>query len=511
MPVGVVLQRMATEVVNRSQLQVVLTATAIAIVYMACERIPYNGGLGFDGTTYAAIAKAGPIDSIKSRLIDSYYVQRMLPSVLVHGALEACRAQLTERNIIRGFVALNIILMAINVWVWQRIASELTLSRRGRLLGLVVLFGNLFVLKMTAYYPVLTDMAAYTVSLTMLYGYLRNSAMMLGLATLLGCFTWPPCVYLGGLLLLFPRRADSGDNIDSRPWNYVAACGFSAAVVAVLCYVLTKPDGRRTDYAIDWSVVYVSIAVAGAYIFAAISTFLRHSPVLNLRRAVEQVLSVRTIALLAFLAAVRIGQQSIAPKAGARMIQVICESLAPSSIREPGIFLVAHVVYFGPVVLLIVLLWGRICRTVAAYGLGLSLCILLGVAQGLESESRHVICTVAFLAPFAVKVLDETGWRARHFGVLAMMSLVCSKVWLTINTAPVRPDGPQWPDQRFLMNFGHAMSRPMYLIQAIVALVAACVLAAVLKDVNKRSRRSADAASKPAGEAGGQEVPSVAA
>jgi hypothetical protein len=493
---------------SRPGLQLLVGAIAFAVVYLICERIPYNNGLGFDGTTYAAIARAGPLESVRSRVVDSYYVQRMLPSILVHEALRICHVRVTDANIIRGFVVLNIVLMAINLWLWQRIAAELELSPRGRLLGILALFINLFVVKMTGYYPVLTDMAAYTISLAMLYGYLRNSAMILALATLLGCFTWPPSLYLGGVLLLFPRRFGCGTRVDRRPWNVGIALALAAGVVAVLFYVLTGPDGRPTNYAIDWRLVYVSIAVAGAYVFAAVAVFLRHSPALDVRQLLREVVSFRTLAVGVFLAAVRLSQYAIAPKAGARMMQVIYESLAPSSIREPGIFFVAHVVYFGPVIVLAALLWGRISRLIGDYGTGISVCVLLGLGQGLESESRHLISIFAFVVPFAVKVMDGFAWRAKHYWLYGIASLVCSKIWLAINTATVEPDALQWPDQRFLMNFGHAMSKQMYFVQGLLVLIIAAAFAIVMTDrfrsyreTNKPNRDIAD----------GSETPSVAA
>jgi hypothetical protein len=362
---------------------------------------------------------------------------------------------------------------------------------------------------MTAYYPVLTDMAAYTISLAMLYGYLRNSIALLSFATLCGCFTWPPSLFLGGLLLLFPRRRDVRPAIDTRPWNWCVAGLLSASVVAVLFSVLRKPDGGRVTYAIDWPLVELSIAVAGAYVLAAVGVFLQRSPTLEWRRVLAQMLSSRTVAVVAFLVAVKLSQRGVAPRAGADFAKVIRESLAASSIREPGIFFVAHVVYFGPIVLVMALLWKRICTLIGGYGVGLGACILLGILQALESESRHVISTFAFVAPFAVKAMDRFDWRPGHYTLYALISLVWSKIWLTINVIPLSTQALQWPDQRFLMNFGHAMSQPMYIVQGLVVLASAGVLAAVLNSVSMRAGGQLSQA--PNGTSANDEVSSSAA
>ena len=44
------------------------------------------------------------------------------------------------------------------------------------------------------------------------------------------------------------------------------------------------------------------------------------------------------------------------------------------SVQKPGLFAVAHVAFFGPVVLLAFLRWRAVCRSLHAYGPGLAVC-----------------------------------------------------------------------------------------------------------------------------------------
>ena len=57
------------------------------------ERVQVNGGFGHDGTLYGAIAQHK-----KVRTLDTYYFQRIFPSVLVHIALAVIAALLVQRQ-----------------------------------------------------------------------------------------------------------------------------------------------------------------------------------------------------------------------------------------------------------------------------------------------------------------------------------------------------------------------------------------------------------------------------
>ena len=60
-----------------------------------------------------------------------------------------------------------------------------------------------------------------------------------------------------------------------------------------------------------------------------------------------------------------------------------------------------------------------------------------------------------------------------------MISLLFSKVWLTINTAPFTGQFHEFPDQGYFMNLGPWISRSMYLAHAAAALVATCMILAL--------------------------------
>ena len=97
---------------------------------------------------------------------------------------------------------------------------------------------------------------------------------------------------------------------------------------------------------------------------------------------------------------------------------------------QPGTFWIAHTLYFGPLILLLVLLWRPISKIVQRQGAGLVLCFGLAVVLGAGSESRKLVNFLPFLVLFAVSAAGEISTRPARLAALAAASLVFSKIWL---------------------------------------------------------------------------------
>src|SRR5262249_45416437 len=111
------------------------------------------------------------------------------------------------------------------------------------------LFVNFAVLKWVPYYPVLTDVYALTLGLLMLYCYLADRALALGVLTALGAFTWPPLIYQGSLLLLFPRDHGTEKALSPPRLGLNTLLAGAAALLVfgfLLCLLLTGDSVWRS-------------------------------------------------------------------------------------------------------------------------------------------------------------------------------------------------------------------------------------------------------------------------
>jgi len=88
----------------------------------AGERLPRNHSLGWDGTTYAAIA-SDPFGWILTRRIDSYSFERVFPCLLAYVAARALGLPLAMKaTYVRAFAVLNLLVIAAAVAAWWRLA-----------------------------------------------------------------------------------------------------------------------------------------------------------------------------------------------------------------------------------------------------------------------------------------------------------------------------------------------------------------------------------------------------
>src|SRR4051794_25610016 len=192
---------------NSSRLRPEAFLLAMIIAIVLCnqvwgEKLAYADGLGWDGQIYASIVRDLRSNFFEKGL-DRYYVQRFLPPAVVGLSLASCGLDPTNENIISGFAILNTLCMLLSLWTWKEIAGELRLGSTGRCLTLLAIFVNCFFLKISPYYPVLTDCTALLIGLLQFVFYLRNRTLLLLITSAVGAFAWPTTLPIGVLLALF--------------------------------------------------------------------------------------------------------------------------------------------------------------------------------------------------------------------------------------------------------------------------------------------------------------------
>ena len=92
--------------------------------YYAGDHILANQGLGWDGTTYGALAQANPQDIIQNQSLSAYTVQRIVPSVAVHylGHLLNYNLDLPTEQV-HAFYLYNSLLLVISAFFLYLIAN----------------------------------------------------------------------------------------------------------------------------------------------------------------------------------------------------------------------------------------------------------------------------------------------------------------------------------------------------------------------------------------------------
>lgn len=450
---------------RRVNLLLVIAAFVIALLgYLSPDKIDINGGFGWDGILYGELAQ-----NFYERLKDvkPYFMQRILPSALIYYALRLFSIEPINANVIHAFGILNVFLITLMAYVWGLVADELKIGVRGKWLGFIGLFLNYGVLKWASYYSVLTDIPGYALGLFLLYFHLIRSSGGLIITTAVGAFTWPTSTYLGILLLLFSRK--SSDRQDILPVPYRLNTVIALAVVIYMYWVihplLRFPEQESIKLGINEPLVPalgLSVVVSLVYLFLSSHRVLADgklfSPAVLLPYLKEKTFYIS----IALLMAIRF-LQGLLVQGKAVGLELSLEIVVWCSIIQPGSFLVNHVMFFGPIVILAIFLWDQICQIVHEHGVGLTLCITLGVMMGLLSESRGLFNFFPFFIPFIVKAADSLTWQPLHYWLFAFASVLISKVWFTIG--PLESGIPP------LILIGPWMPHSMYFLQGAAVLV----------------------------------------
>ncbi|OQW91738.1 MAG: hypothetical protein BWK78_03695 [Thiotrichaceae bacterium IS1] len=449
------------------------------------EKITVGGGLGWDGSIYGHLVTDFPESLCQ---ITAYHVQRVVPSLMVYWGLYGLGLPHSDvPTVIRGFEFLNLFWLVVATWAWGQIADEIKIKNKW--LGFTALFVNYFILKWNFYYPVLTDTTAFALGILMLLAYLKNWVIPLMVLTLVGTFTWPTLIYCGILLLAFPRttacqsRANHPDSSIlvkfSKELSTILAflvAGMVAGEAVYLHYILKSRHGGAP---VILSVVNLSICGLAAYLFLIsrpwFENFLKRWVTwLTFRTLSRVILSVLFFILLKILIVELTRNNSLTGLDLSNWVRVAITV----SIVKPLVFLLAHIVFFGPIILMAIFLWKQLCTLLFKYGLGVSFVILVGILMSITSESRQLLNFFPIVAIFTAKLLDDLPLKPNFYVWFLAISFLSSKVWVNMNIGidnielDMKTTAFELPWQ-WLFGVGYFMSNEMYIAQGIVVILIA--------------------------------------
>lgn len=427
------------------------------------EWVQEENGLGWDGEAYASIIKEFEYAFAENK-INSYYFQRIFPMALAYGLLQLSGLPVTDTAIINSFVTLNIGLIVLSFLVWIRLCRNMQLSTQGKILSFTGIFVNYALLKMPFYYPVLTDLIAFTLGLIMFYCFLQNNSLGLILTSVVGAFSFPTLFYCGMVLYVFPKEMHMDSEVKTYShWNkWLAASGVVLFLIIFLIARFVKdkpyinPAGPLVfilSFAIALAYIYYIIyfvAKPGAYLMA-----LRRGRVWYRIGMAGVLFILITLAIRYFAAA----EQPILNYKGF-LANVVIEA-----ITNPLVFLVAHFIYFGPVFLLLLYFRKDFLAAVNAYGTGFHLFVLIYLLVGAGSESRQFINAWPVFVLVLCAALEKYRFSGFFLVIVMAISLAVSKFWYRINQQPFSGEFLDFPYQHYFMSQGPWMSDAMYLLQ----------------------------------------------
>ena len=474
------------------------------------EKVPAGGGFGWDGVNYAQMVR-NLNSMISGGQLSSYYAQRILPSTIVRVMLLFARLPMSNQNIIRAFELYNLTLLMGACWAWMRVANKFSLSLAGRWIGFSGIFVNFAVSKHAFYYPVLTDVTAIFIAMLLLLFYVERKIFALFFTTVIGAFCWPVVSVCGAFLLVFmgtelPRSAvapaPSTFNVKSLTISrLVRLSGLVVLTLSIIGYIVLVMLGPWSEHACNVPTLMTNamsprtltcnklltglerlftalpslfgLLVALAMLVGSGSFF--QATLASLRKA-------RLPLMVMAIAAVLIPFYMVKAISNPRIANVssLFHLIKVAGLPPEGKFLLPIVtlgVYWGPLVLLLILYWEAFCIEARKLGPGVVAIIGISLTLSLVGEPRFMTVGWPFLVLGIVLALEASSTKASFKYVLAALTVLYAQFWMKLNLAPwLSPDYEElltFPKQVYFMHLGLWMSWWAYCLQLVVLILSA--------------------------------------
>lgn len=495
------------------------------------EKVPAGGGFGWDGVNYANMVRH--LDSmISGGQLSSYYTQRILPSAIVRSLMLLSGTAMSDINIIRSFELYNLVLLVGACWIWKRVADNFSLSIAGRWIGFSGIFINFQCSKQSFYYPVLTDVTALFVAMLMLLFYVEKKPISLFFVTIIGAFCWPVVSVSGAFLLIFLRTELPKEAISPTPLTFTIKSvdfpslakisGLAVLALSIFGYLILALVGPVPEHAcnvINSELKILANAIQPSVV-SSLDRVLNRDGVCALTERLsagfQQLFTglpslygvVVALAMLvgsgSFFQAVLAGlKRARLPLVAMAIAAVLIPAFIVKIISNPGVAnqssfnllinlilfpqggkfllpIVTLAVFWGPVVLLLMLYWKAFCVEARKLGPGVMAIIGISLLLGLVGEPRFMTICWPFLVLGLVFVLEASSTKASFKYVLIVLTVLYAQFWMKLNLAPWLggdSDGLQeFPKQLYFMHYGLWMSWVAYVIQLIALIISAFLL-----------------------------------
>lgn len=454
------------------------------------ERIGVNDGQGWDGQAYVEWSRSFFHEVVDAGLTH-YHAQRVLPSAAVAALGSALGVVPTIGNHIVLFAWLDLALLVVAALAWAHLALVvMRWSASAAWAGFIALFGCFATARHALYYPALTDVAAFTLGMCLVWGYLARKPWAVWCVALLATWTWPALAPLAIVMLVLPRpRADTTTSVPvvtrgSRARAAILALVATAAFIAVALFYLSDPVPRVGDEKFaewvrrDWLPITLALLAAqllvGWYVvlLAPKSWRLRaYVKQLDYRRVAIAIAGAIVIVVLRALWLDNVGVRGDGPTGQ----QFLCEQTL-AALRGPLWGPVHHIVYFGPIVALALLVWRRAARVADDWGPAFVIAMAMVVAFFAASNSRQwnhlfpVLVTVTIAA-------TADAWTPSSVGWFAVVAAPWSKVWLRIGYDH-NSGWHTFPQDNYFMNHGPYASDLTWAVHLVAAAVTIAAMVA---------------------------------
>lgn len=443
------------------------------------ERIPVNGGLGWDGKIYYFIS-LDFFEYVRGRVLNSYYVHRIVPSLLVKGLHWLTGTEHSYELTGTFFGLLNLVSM-VGGGLFL-LASLRDVQARWKFMAAIFVLVSYNGLRQPFYYPILTDTFAFLLGSALLWAHLRQRTRMMWAIAALGAFTFPTLLWMALPLLALPHESRLAATETPRPWAYSLFFGSMMLVLALvgpafsgnMVFGTFQPTMVMASVALPWVLIYVGYLWWGVDLLSRI------------RQSINDIGLTGILGwAVVFFATIVTAWWAKSAEFGAKDFAL---NIVASGLVHPAASPMAHVVYLGPLWLLMLLHPREMKIGLMHLPLPIFWCTIFTLMLAVGSESRTLIAGLPFLIHLTVKALQHIELNTYRLAALLTVGLVLSKCWMTINVEPLLGHFLDRPMERYHMHFGPWMNERTYLINLATALICGGLLFMVFRKTEENTQ-----------------------
>jgi hypothetical protein len=407
----------------------------LIVYYFLGERIPYNGGLGFDGYFYGTLAQDVP--GVLAKRIPEYYLDRILPSVIVWLSAKGLGHSLAGADqVVSAFHIYDSVLLIAASLAWARLCRTLKLSAELATIGWACLFLNWTVLKQYLYLSVQTDTTAFALGVFAAVCAIERRPYLLAIVAFIASFAWKTVMPLTLLLVLFPHPMAAPDPAKA-PTRLAAMVPTAAAVIAgaIAFYVtlVLQFHFNAGGAQVDPTTLPLNVAILALYVYyvarsAPLARFGASLCIGGLGAIVffASLWGLRTLILSVMSERFGNGQTLVD-------LSTFVTALFTSPVAKPALFFFAVIAAFGPGFILLLWHLPRVMSAAASHSFGAVALVIVTMALAMNTESRQIIFSYPLLIAFLCHALQEVGLKRRFTFVFLACSFLVSKVYLPLN------------------------------------------------------------------------------
>ena len=400
-----------------------------------------------DQFIYLDLAKNLKLMISDGRLSD-YYAKRILPSLVVSSSLDLLGFQISDRSIIRGFYIYNMILIIGSGIIWKKIADSFSFSIAGRWFGFAGLFMSYQATTQTWLIPVMTDVTALFVGMLLLFFYIKKNALGICAVAIVGSFAWQIVGISGVILLIFMRQtvllkfmepvANTVD-INKKFLRWMFVIYIYIVVMSLLGLLLMNfMEFELRKYIPHFLGFRCLITGLPSLTAVAVGLIILMDSFSNIRDMILSIVKVEIkLITLAFIVIAipqliifQISNSNLPYVSGISSIVKIIVTPPDGKIFLP---LVTLLVFWGPMVVFIVLNWYKFGVEARKLGVGFIGIITLGLPLCLTTEPRFVTSVWPFFVLGSVIVFEKSVFNPLFFRGYMIWSILLAQFWLLIN------------------------------------------------------------------------------